>query len=77
MGLGTDRRGIESLAYPIDARFRDKWFIEMFRQGANMNTYYCTKGALVLENLAPGRYVILRKTAQPAAASTAALLRVP
>ena len=43
MGLGTDRRGSESLAYLIDPRFTDKWFIEMFRQGANMNTYYFTK----------------------------------
>jgi hypothetical protein len=43
MGLGTNRRGTESLAYLIDPKFTDKWFIEMFRQGANMNTYYFTK----------------------------------
>jgi len=43
MGLGTDRRGTGFLAYLIDPKFTDKWFIEMFRQGANMNTYYFTK----------------------------------
>jgi hypothetical protein len=43
MGLGADRRGTGFLAYLIDPKFTDKWFIEMFRQGANMNTYYFTK----------------------------------
>ena len=43
MGLGTDRRGTGFLAYLIDPKFTDKWFIEMFRQGADMNTYYFTR----------------------------------
>jgi len=43
MGLGTDRRGTHSLAYLIDPKFIDKWFIEMFRKGADLNTYYFTK----------------------------------
>lgn len=43
MGLGSDRRGSGFLAYLIDPKFTDKWFIEMFRQGANMNTYYYTR----------------------------------
>jgi hypothetical protein len=43
MGLGMNRSGTQSLAYLIDPRYTDKWFIEMFRQGANMNSYYFTK----------------------------------
>jgi hypothetical protein len=38
-----NRRGTKSLAHLIDPRFTDKWFIEMIRQGADMNPYYFTK----------------------------------
>lgn len=43
MGLGSNRKGDRFVAYLIDPRFTDKWFIEMFRQGADMNTYYYTR----------------------------------
>jgi hypothetical protein len=43
IGLGMNRRGTKSLAHLIDPRFTDKWFIEMIRQGADMNPYYFTK----------------------------------
>jgi len=43
MGLGSNRKGDRFVAYLIDPRFIDKWFIEMFRQGADMNTYFYTR----------------------------------
>lgn len=40
IGLGLNRRGDNSLAYLVDARYIDKYFFQMFIEGADVSYFY-------------------------------------